>query len=246
MVKLPVKPSAGGLPRVAIMQPYFFPYIGYFNLIQASDLFVFYDDVNYIRRGWINRNTILSQQGSMLFTVPVSRASPNRLIKDVSVCADSHWKNKFYRQLMHSYKKAPFFNSVIDVVFEPLDGATSSVADLAIRSITSVYRYLGVDYEHTRSSVCSPQTQGMEKADRLIAITRDLGFHSLVSAPGGKALYKKGYFKSQGVELSFIETPLVGYAQYDDTFVPWLSIIDALMFCSKKRVIELINYYNLS
>lgn len=227
------------------MQPYLFPYVGYFNLIQASEQFVFYDDVNYIRRGWINRNKILNNGSEILFTVPLSCATPNRLIKDISHCIDDRWRNKFYNKLLHSYGKSPFFSSVVDVVMAPFDEPLSSVADIAIGSIASVYRYLDIPLKYTRSSVCSPQTQGMEKSDRLIDITQSLGFKELVNPSGGKTLYEKSYFRGKGVELSFIKTPLVAYPQHDKSFIPWLSIIDVLMFCSKDKVVELINQYEL-
>ena len=102
---------------ISIMQPYIFPYIGYFHLIEASDKFVFYDDVNYIKRGWINRNRILLNNTDFLFTIPTLKASQNKLIYEIKPIIDEKWKRKFYSNLEFSYKKAPYYSDVIKLVY---------------------------------------------------------------------------------------------------------------------------------
>jgi hypothetical protein len=231
--------------RVAIMQPYIFPYIGYFHLIQASSVFVFYDDVHYIMRGWINRNRILNQDRDMLFTVPVKKASRNKLINEIRPSFDSKWKEGFYKGIAHNYKKAPFFDEAIDIVMAPFSKEYSDITDLAIESILSVYSYLGIQLNYTKSSVLSPETKGLEKADRLIAITKKAGSQDYVNAPGGESLYTKEYFQSKGVNLSFAKSHPVQYKQHHGKFVPWLSVIDVLMFCSKGQIIDFMSSYSL-
>lgn len=229
----------------AVMQPYVFPYIGYFHLIQASSVFVFYDDVHFVKRGWINRNRILYQGTEILFTVPLLKASQNKLINEIAPSIDERWRNKFFKQLQQSYKRAPFFSEAIEAVMAPFSRNYDDVTDLSIESIATVYRYLGSEFNYTKSSVFSPETQGIDKADRLIEMTKKLGLTSYVNAPGGRSLYSKEYFQSKGVSLSFIESQSVQYDQYDQAFIPWLSIIDVLMFCPKEKVLEFFSAYSV-
>ncbi|MDH5710397.1 MAG: WbqC family protein [Gammaproteobacteria bacterium] len=231
--------------RTAIMQPYIFPYIGYFHLIQSSSMFVFYDDVHYIMRGWINRNRILNQEHDLLFTVPLAKASRNKLINEISPAFDNRWKDSFYRSLAHNYKKAPFFNEAIDSVMSPFSREYDDITDLAIESILSVYSYLGMHFNYTKSSIFSPETKDMDSADRLIEITKKFGFVDYVNAPGGSSLYSKEYFQSQGVNLFFVKSHPIQYKQYHGNFVPGLSAIDLLMFCSKSKIIDFFSSYSL-
>lgn len=233
--------------RVAIMQPYVFPYIGYFHLAQASDLFVFYDDVQYTTRGWINRNRILLNGMDHLFTVPVAGASQSKTIGETMQACDAAWTDRFYRTLQHAYRKAPEFTRAMEPVMAAFSTPGDSIADLAIRSIEAVHDYLGLPFRHTRSSACAPDTRGLERADRLIEITRDLGYAAYVNAPGGATLYEKGYFAERGVELGFVESGEVLYRQYAaDSFIPSLSIIDVLMFNDIATVKDLLRRYRVA
>ncbi len=231
--------------RLAIMQPYILPYIGYFHLIEASSAIVFYDDVNYIPRGWINRNRILIEGTAHLFTVPVSRASQNRTISETPLSNTVIWKEKFYRQLKHAYRNAPHFIPAFEVIQKLFERKYNSVADLAISSILAVYDYLGLDVNHTRSSLCAAETQGMEKAERLIAITKKLGFDRYVNATGGIDLYDKGEFASKGVELEFVKSGNITYAQHAERFVPNLSILDAMMWVSRASIVPLLGEFTV-
>lgn len=229
--------------NVAIMQPYVFPYIGYFHLIEASSMFIFYDDVNYIKRGWINRNRILYNGGAHLFTIPVSKASQNKLICETSPAIDKRWKDKFYKQITHTYRKAPFFTNVFELISSLFEKHFANIADLAIESIVSVYEYLSISVNYTRSSICSPHTKGLCKADRLIQITKELGYRRYLNAQGGMSLYERDYFLSQGVILSFLKSKPISYGQYSKDFIPWLSIIDVLMFNDKERTLDFLSLY---
>lgn len=232
--------------KIAIMQPYVYPYIGYFHLIEASDRFVFYDDVHYITRGWINRNRILLNGKDYLFTVPVSNASQNRLINETSVAIDDVWKDKFHKTLIHSYGKAPYFSQVVDVIMSVFSARYGSVSDLAIKSVLSVYEYLGMQINYTKSSECSPETKGMDKADRLIEISKRQGYKMCVNAAGGINLYSKDYFEAKGVELGFVKSDPIEYRQYTNDFVPWLSIIDVMMFNDVATIRALLAKYTVN
>jgi hypothetical protein len=220
--------------RLAIMQPYVFPYLGYFHLIEATDLIVFFDDVAFRKRGWIHRNRILLDGREHLFTIPVSGASQNKLIHEVGLVADQQWLRKFQLTLRHAYGHAPHFGAVSDMVASVLRGPHRSVADLAIASIAGVYDFLDLPWQHTRSSVCSPGTRGLAGSARLIRIAQDLGADAYVNAPGGRDLYHAEDFREGGLELHFVESLDVEYDQLSgERFVPALSILDVLMFNDK-------------
>ncbi|PVV09150.1 MAG: hypothetical protein B6D77_10335 [gamma proteobacterium symbiont of Ctena orbiculata] len=236
------KTSSG---KVAIMQPYVFPYIGYFHLIEASNVFVFYDDVNFIKQGWINRNRILVQKKSYTFTIPISDSSSNTLIKDTQICIDARWRRKFFETITQAYNKSPYYNHVIELLHRVLDDEVDSISDLAINSILHVYDYLGMSRQFRKASVISPLTQGLGKEQRIAAITNDLGYSAYVNATNGKALYSKQSFKELGIELSFINSRDVVYRQFNHEFVPWLSIIDILMFNGIDVIREILTQYEL-
>jgi hypothetical protein len=213
------------------MQPYVFPYVGYFHLIEATDRMVFFDDVAFRKRSWINRNRILLEGRDHLFTVPVSGASQNKLILDVQLAVDAGWRRKFMLTLRHAYGDAPHFGPVADLVETVLSGSHESAADLAIASIDGVYDLIGLPWEHVRSSACSPQTRGLDGPSRLIQIARDQGAEEYVNAVGGRNLYDADEFRAGGLELGFVESLPIEYDQLGGhPFVPGLSIIDLLMF----------------
>ncbi|WP_239537954.1 WbqC family protein [Dyella mobilis] len=216
--------------RIAIMQPYVYPYIGYFQLINATDFFVFYDDVNYIKRGFINKNNILLNGEKFSFTIPIANASQNRLIKDTHLLADDRWKDTLIKQLIHAYKKAPYFNEVMASIIEVIEQPHASIADMAITSIASACNYLDLQFTHAKSSDFSPETQGMEKSERLVAIAKKAGGERYVNSIGGMELYSKDAFTEKGMNLSFLESGNIEYRQFDDAFLPRLSIIDVMMF----------------
>jgi len=213
------------------MQPYVFPYVGYFHLIEATDVMVFYDDVAFRKRSWINRNRILLGGRDHLFTVPVSGASQNKLIRDVALAVDPRWRRTFMLTLRHAYGHAPHFGPVADMVDQVLGAPHDSVADLAVASIDGVYDLIGLPWQHVRSSACSPRSRPLGGAARLIQIAREQGAEQYVNAPGGRHLYHADDFSAGGLDLGFVESLPFEYDQLSGRpFVPGLSIIDLLMF----------------
>lgn len=233
-------------PTVAIMQPYIFPYLGYFQLVRAADHFVVYDDVQFIKRGWINRNRISSKGKDALFTVPVQGGSQHVRICDVTNAADDKWLRKFAMQLQHEYSKAPHYSEVRDLVlgsFEASKGAP--VSELALHSIAAVMARLDLPFVPVRSSRDFADTVDLKRADRLIAITHGLGGKRYVNLPGGMALYGTGEFAEQGIDLRFIFEKSILYKQFDHPFIPKLSIIDVLMHNDPAAVREMLDQYEL-
>ncbi|MCC6383987.1 MAG: WbqC family protein [Bacteroidia bacterium] len=231
--------------KVAVMQPYFFPYIGYFQLINAVDGFVFYDDVNYIKRGWINRNRILINQKAQYVTIPVKDSSQNRLIYETEVIADRKVISKILKSIELAYKKAPFFIEVFEIISTVLNKNYKTISTLAIESIECWSDYLEIKTDFFVSSENFSESSGMEKTQRLIAICTQLNAYTYLNSIGGVQLYSRADFARHGIELSFLKTNDISYKQFDNNFVTGLSIIDVLMFNKKEKVKTMLNEYDL-
>lgn len=232
--------------KLAVMQPYIFPYIGYFQLINAVDKFVFYDDVNFIKRGWINRNQILINKNAHLFTIPLIKASQNKLILEIELGIDEKWIATFLATLEFNYKNAPNFDEIFNLIQTIFSKQNRTIADLTIESITTISKYLGLLTQFEKSSISYASSKGMEKADRLIDITKKSNSNTYINPNGGKDLYTKAYFNKQGINLFFIENSILPYSQYKNEFISGLSIIDVLMFNSKENIKHMLTKYTLT
>jgi hypothetical protein len=232
------------MKSLAIMQPYLFPYVGYMNLVHASDLFVFYDDVNFITRGWINRNTMLINGQEYKFTVPLSNASQNLLISEIKISPTGDFKAKFFKQLLHAYKKNNFFDQGMAYIDRVLSLETDSISELAAHSVKEFFQFIGIKKEFCFSSKVSPETKGIERADRLIAITKQLGFNHYVNLMGGMALYDKPYFLEKGVVLNFIKPTLKKYSTESSPELR-LSVIDLVMNISTTEILDHLTSYEI-
>lgn len=224
--------------RVAVMQPYLFPYLGYFHLLRASSHFVFYDDVNFVKGGWINRNRLIGSKEPLLFSVPLEAASQNRDIRDVGLAVTDKWVAKFSQTLRQQYARAPYVSEVGDLVMQIMSRRYDSISELAIASVVDVMRYLGVVMSWSISSERFAATKGMERASRLMAITRLCGCARYINLPGGRALYSPAKFAEDGIELQFIESRFLEYPQRREAFVPGLSIVDVMMWNSPAQIRE--------
>ena len=234
--------------RLAVMQPYIFPYIGYFQLIQATDVFVFYDDVNFIKGGWIHRNRLLVNNSDILFTVPLLKPSSFRKLNEIEINTKIYktWKEKFFRTIKQSYSKAPFYKEVlplIESVFTSVDSV--NIGKLAARSVMEICNYLDIKTQFIFSSERFAESQNMGRTDRLLYIAKLLKSHTYINTIGGKELYKTEDFIKEEIVLKFIKTGEVVYPQYAHKFIPNLSIIDVLMFNSKEEIQKMLNSYEL-
>lgn len=232
---------------LAIMQPYFFPYIGYFQLISSVNKFIIYDDVNFIKGGWVNRNNILINKKISLFTVPLVNVSSNTLINNTKINLKFYnvWKVKFLRSLEYSYKKAPYFTEVYNLVENVLQiNKNDSISGLAINSIKNVIDYLQLDTEicETSEKYNNKNKKGQE---RVLDICRIEQASHYINPIGGLELYSKNTFKENGIVLNFVKSKPIVYTQFDNNFFPHLSIIDVLMFNSVIEVNKMINQYEL-
>lgn len=230
---------------IAVMQPYFFPYIGYFQLINAVDTFVLYDDVNFIKGGWINRNRILLKDEAHVFNITCKKISSFSKINEIEVGFTDKDKNKLLKKIEQSYKNAPYLNETLDVIKEGLKEMKLNIADVCYNCILSVKQYLEIETNILVSSKDFQETINLDRADRLIEISKKSNKSNYINAIGGKELYDKDYFKQRGVNLYFIQTNKIEYQQFDNEFVPWLSIIDVMMFNSKEEIQKMLTQYTL-
>ena len=229
---------------LSVMQPYAFPYFGYFCLIESSDLIVFYDDVNFIKGGWINRNRILNNGNPELFNVFLSGASSFKQIKEIMLFDDDKKIESTLNKIKNAYRNAPYFYEVFPIIEKVFEFRQVSISDFAILSIQAVYDYLDLNLNSTISSVCSPHTKGLNKVERLVTMTKELGYKNYINVMGGKDLYNKEEFAQHGVNLYFNKPLLTPYDQKTDgDFHPYLSIIDVMMYCSKEQIINMIRNY---
>ncbi|MFD0864090.1 WbqC family protein [Sungkyunkwania multivorans] len=232
--------------KIAIMQPYFFPYIGYFHLLHSVDTFVFYDDVHFVKKGWIHRNNILINGTSYLFTIPCVKPSQNKLIKDIATNFSIAEKQLFLKRLEQAYKKSPYFEEFYPSLEQFIKAAEQgSIGELAAQSVMFITEYLGIERAFKFSSETHSDSRGAEKQERLIAIVKKEGATDYHNAIGGTTLYAKEDFLKENINLQFIKSNAISYAQDKKSFVPWLSIIDVLMFNSKEKTNELITSYQL-
>jgi hypothetical protein len=220
------------------MQPYLFPYIGYFQLINAVDRFVVYDDVAFIKQGWVNRNRILINGQPAYFTVPVRHASSFVCIHDTVIDdnrQNERWIEKTLKSIDHAYRRAPEFARVFPIVEAVLRKPTTRVAELAVASLRAVADLLDIRTEWVEESAHYGNAHLIGE-DRVLAICKAEGATDYVNASGGRELYSRDRFASEGVHLHFVQPRAVEYRQFHHPFVPWLSIIDVLMFNPRDTV----------
>lgn len=229
---------------VGIMQPYFFPYIGYWQLMNAVDKYVIYDDVNFIKGGWINRNRILVNGEVKYVNVPMIGASPNKLINEVGVNPSEKEINKTLRQIEAAYKKAPFFDTVYPMIEKILCGGHENLAVLIAESFRVVADYLDIETEFIISSSLE-KDNSLRAEEKVIDICKRLGATDYYNAIGGQELYSYEHFKKQGLTLHFVKTDIVEYSQFGGEFEGGLSMIDIMMFNSKEDIKEMLNHYSL-
>ena len=217
--------------KIGIMQPYFFPYIGYWQLINAVDRFVLLDDVNYIVRGYINRNNILINGNAHRFAIPVKQASQNRLIKDTELCFNRREKDKFLLMLNNAYKKAPQFNQVMPMLDHIINNPQKDITQYIYNALMITMDYLQINTEIYISSQIEKNVY-LQGQNRIIEICRKLNADTYINPCGGRKLYSRLDFDAVGMELFFLDTRIdnIVYNQNQEKFVKNLSMIDVLFF----------------
>lgn len=234
------------MKTVAVMQPYLFPYIGYWQLIANVDTFVILDDVNYIKRGYINRNNILVDGEKYMFTVPVKKPSQNVLIKDTKLAFDEKEKKRILKMLQMSYSKAPEFEKVFKVLQDIIMYDEDDITEYIKNSIKKIADYLGINTEIIKSSDIE-KPEELKGQERIIYICKQLGADRYINPCGGVDLYSKERFAEENMELCFLNTDWdkCKYQQYGDSFIQGLSIIDVMMFNKTNQILDMLMAINL-
>ncbi|WP_026524243.1 WbqC family protein [Butyrivibrio sp. MB2005] len=236
--------------KVGVMQPYFFPYIGYWQLMNVVDEYVIVDDINYIKNGYINRNSILYDGESLKFGIPLRKASQNKYICDHEHGLDNDGVNKLLKTLKTSYAKAPYFENTYNHVAKILEfGLTDdgrNLADFLENSIRCTASKLGITTPILRSSTQAKLDAEYKREYKVVAYCKQRNADEYYNAIGGTKLYFQKFFEENGISLSFVKTnENLSYKQFTDNFVPNLSIIDVMMFCSPEQISDLLTQFTL-
>ena len=232
--------------RIGVMQPYFLPYVGYFQLMHACKQFVLYDDVTFITRGWINRNRLLDNGKASYFTLPLEKSSQNRLIckHKISSAAD-RWKRKFVKRIDHLYCKAPYYEVVAPLMAKIVHHSSNDLVEYLRHSLEAINDYLNLSVTIKLSSAIGCDADiGCDA--RIVSMCKTLGATVYLNLPGGRDLYNVDDFANNGIRLEFLEFYDKSYVQFENAFVPSLSILDVLMFNSATDVVSMIKDYKVS
>lgn len=232
--------------KVALMQPYFFPYIGYFQLIHAVDEFIVFDQAQYIRRGWINRNRLLTaHKESIYINVPVHKAPRETKIKDIVIDSTSNWKETMYHHLSY-YRKAPNYAFVMNFLNDCFNSNHSNLSELNTSLLKKVCDLLEINTKFTVLSERFPMLNEINAPDEWgIEVSKALNATTYINAIGGMEFYDQQKYKANGLDIEFIKTDLKPYKQFRDVFVPGLSIIDVMMFNQPKEIKEMLEIHEL-
>jgi len=231
--------------RIGIMQPYLFPYLGYFQLINAVDKYIVLDDVQYIKGGRINRNVILLDGKLYKFTFSVSKAPHNYKINQRYFSeAYERDKKKFLNVLRQSYSKAPCYKDVAKLLKSILDSKEYNAGRFITRSLRSICSYLSINTPLVNSSKIT-RDEALKKEHMVMDIVKRQKGSTYINAVGGTGLYSKDNFEKKGVKLCFLKMKDIKYKQFDHGFIPNLSIVDVMMFNSKKKISNMLNQFSL-
>lgn len=229
---------------IAIMQPYFFPYIGYFQLIKSVDTIVIYDNIQYTKKGWINRNRILVNNTEHLITLPVKKDSDYLDIVDRELAESWNiMRVKLINLIKNSYRNAPMYTDIIQLIETSLNQQTTNLFEFIFNIILGIVGYLNINTKIIKSSDI-PIDHTLKSQDKVLAICKNLKATTYINTIGGTELYNKEVFSANGISLKFIKSNTITYNQFSN-FTPWLSIIDILMFNSKNTIQTFLTDYEL-
>ena len=231
--------------RLAIMQPYFMPYIGYFQLINSVDKFVIYDNIQYTKKGWINRNRILANGKDQLITLPIKKDSDylNVVERELSESWDKD-KSKMLNVIKASYNKAPYFQETFELISKCLNNPEANLFRFIYDSIVLINDHLEIKTPIVISSTIDAD-HTLKSQDKVLSLCKEQNADIYINSIGGIELYDKETFKQNNIKLNFIKSNPIQYKQFNNEFVSWLSIIDVLMFNSKEQIKEYLNNYTL-
>ena len=244
-----------------MMQPYCFPYIGYFQLINSVDKFVLYDNLNFIKEGWTNRNKYLViNDGPKYFNLLIKYKSSNKKIRDIKFIEGNYWRAKIEKSIYLNYKKAKYFDDIFQLIRKLLYLETDNLGDYNSSVISKICNYLEIDTKIINANV---KYNGIEKeivneykktnrenridlkTYRIFKICQEEYSQIFINPIGGTSLYSKSIFSNYGIKLLFLKTQNASYKQINQKFEPNLSIIDVLLNCGRNGTKELLKFYDI-
>jgi hypothetical protein len=232
--------------RLAIMQPYFLPHLGYFQLMSAVDKIALLDDANYINGGWVNRNRIAVQGEPQWLTLPLAKASQNRRINEIEIVDDPAWKRKIIRTVELSYQSAPLAGQVLPLLSEMLQEARGSLSAFLFYQLQRLADYIGISTQIEQTSVKYPR-DALTGQRRILDICVREGASTYVNPPGGRGLYDAEVFAAAGVELLFLDLNFSAIKlRHSGQEGPCLSILDLLMLNPVTAIREATEMFRLS
>ena len=231
--------------KLAIMQPYFFPYIGYFQLINSVDEFVIYDNIEFTKKGWINRNRILVNGTDAIISLPLQKDSDFLNINDRFLA--NTWevdRKKILNRISESYRKAPYYKETYELIEKCIMFEERNLFKYILNSVKNVLFFLNIDTKLIISSSISIDDK-LKRDEKVMAICKERGADIYINPIGGFELYDKETFKKNNLELQFIKSNNISYNQFNNEFIPWLSIIDVMMFNSFNEIKSYMSKYEL-
>ena len=229
--------------RAAIMQPYFFPYLGYFALIKHSDTFILFDTVQFIRHGWIERNRMLKEnEGWLYVSVPLEKHERNTKICDTRIRQSENWKQKMLAQIQHYKKKAPHYRNVIDFLHHAFKFESTSMVKLNQHLLAETCGYLGLSFDGPVFSEMNVQIDEAHAADEwALNICKSIGANAYINPIGGTDFFDKAKYTASGIDLAFQKINLRNYSQGRTSFEAGLSILDVMMFNSPAEILQMLD-----
>lgn len=235
--------------KLAIMQPYTFPYLGYFQLIKYVDKWVIFDDTQYISKGWVNRNRILHpdvKKEWQYFTVPVKKHSRESRIKNVEINNGLDWRNEFLGKLTSYKKKAPFYAETVEFIEDCISFKCSSLSEWVVYTLKSTCNYLEVPFDYSIFSQMEIRTDNVEHAGQwALNIADAMDADEYVNPPGSYGIFNESEFRERSIELRFLKSNLSPYVQRRGHFISGLSIVDVMMWNDKAEITELLRDYEI-
>ena len=227
--------------KIAIMQPYLLPYIGYWQLIKSVDKFIIFDDIAYINKGYINRNKILVKGKPYQFTLELVGASQNKLINEIQIGKNS---TKILKTIELNYKRADNFKNVFPLIQNIFNQEENNLAKFIGYSLKKITNYLDIDTNFIYSSKIT-KNNNLKNQDKIIFICEKLKANHYINLIGGVGLYDNAKFKAKNIKLSFLETNKIKYKQFNNKFVPFLSVIDVMMHNNKDIIFHMLKNYKM-
>lgn len=233
--------------KLAIMQPYFLPYLGYYSLIKYSDLWIFNDEVQMIKKGWIERNRILKQYGGWQYIrVPLAKHHHDTLIKDIRIRTEEYWGKKILAQLGHFRKKAPYYHKVNAFLEDAFEQNLDTITDLNAHLLKKTCEYIGLDFEFEILSKMNLEIGEVhEPDDWSLNICKSLGADHYVNSILGKQFYNTQKYDKANIKIDFLNWLPTPYVQNNGEWIEGLSIVNAMMFNAPEEINLMLDNYNL-